>query len=196
MSTPRTLFTREDLTSVLRELTTALDATGEEVRLRIVGGAAISFAYNADRGSTVDIDALLSPRNVVLGAAENIAALHGWVADWLNDAARIFIPEGFGQRAAEWVLMARVGKVEVYVASAETLLAMKLKAVIRRGLREVNDLRILLTVTGVDSVDEADALLDAFYPGDALTEKARQIVQIALDTRPSQHVAPQVPSLT
>lgn len=195
MSAARTLFDREALVRGLRDLVAALDATGEDVRLQIVGGAAISFAYNSDRGSTVDIDAVLTPRDVVLSAAEGIAALHGWVADWLNDAARIFVPEGFGRRGAEWVLIAEVGKVEVYVASAEMLLAMKLKATIRRGLREVNDLRILLALTGIGSVDEADALLDAFYPADGLTEKARQIVQIALDTRPTQYRVPEVPPL-
>ena len=75
-----------------------LDASGEEAQLRIVGGAAISLAYNAERAATVDIDAVLSPRDVVLEAAGRIARRNSWVADWLNDAARIFVPDGFGQR--------------------------------------------------------------------------------------------------
>lgn len=196
MSVPQGVFDRDDLIAGLRDLIIALDVTGERASLRIVGGAAIALAYNAGRASTVDIDAALIPRDVVLAAAAGVAAEHAWVADWINDKAEIFIPDGFGQRDAEWVLIAAVGNVEVYVASAETLLVMKLKAAMRRGLREVGDLRILLELTGITSVDEADELLDAFYPTDSLTEKARDIVQIALDTRPQGHVAPEVPALT
>lgn len=195
MTEPQTLFTRDDLTTGLRELITGLHATGEPVQIRIVGGAAISLAYNADRSSTVDIDAVLTPRDVVLDVAGDIAERHGWAQDWLNDAASLFVPEGYGQRAPEWVPVAVAGQVEMFVASAETLLAMKLKTCNRRGLREVNDLRILLALTAVRSLDDADELLDAFWPADALSAKGRQVVQIALDTLPADHVPPEVPTL-
>lgn len=195
MTETRTLFTRDELTAGLRELIAALAHTGEAVQLRIVGGAAISLAYNAARASTVDIDAVLTPRDVILDAASTIADKRGWVKDWLNDSARIFVPEGFGHRTPEWIPLPSPEGVDVFVASAETLLAMKLKAAMRRGLREVADLRVLLAITGIGSVDEADELLDAFFPSDALTEKARQVVQIALDTMPAGHVPPALPSL-
>lgn len=195
MTEPRTLFTRDELAAGLRELIGMLAQTGQAMQLRIVGGAAISLAYNGERDSTVDIDAVLTPRDVILEAASAIAAEHGWVKDWLNDSARIFVPEGYGARAPEWVLLASAGEVEVFVASPETLLTMKLKAAMRRGLREVNDLRTLLAITGVSSVGEADDLLDAFFPSDSLTEKARQVVQIALDTMPADHERPSLPPL-
>lgn len=196
MTSPLVRLDRDDIVAGLRDVVLALDATGEEARIRIVGGAAISLAYNAARGSTVDIDALLTPREAVLDVARGVGAGHGWPADWFNDAARIFVPEGFGRRGAEWTTIAAVGRVEISVASAETLLAMKLKATIRRGLRELDDLRILLGLTGVVSVDAAEDILDAFYPADGLTDRAREIVQVALDTAPQGHVAPEVPRLT
>lgn len=195
MSDAKGIFNRDDLTMGLRALIASLDETDEPAELRIVGGAAIALAYNAARGSTVDIDAVLSPRDAVLTAAAAVADAHAWVANWLNDKAEIFLPDGFGKRGAEWALVAAVGKVKVYVASAEMLLAMKMKAAMRRGVRELNDLRVLLALTGVTSIEEADELLDAFYPADALTGKTREIVQIALDTRPVGHTAPAVPPL-
>lgn len=124
------VFDRDDLTMGLRELISALHATGEQSTVRIVGGAAISLAYNAERASTIDIDALLTPRDAVLTAAAAVADKHAWVANWLNDKAQMFFPDGFGQRSP-----------------------------------------------------------------DALTGPARAIVQIALDTRPRGHTAPEVPTL-
>ena len=193
MSGTRILLDREDLSAGLRELVAALASTGEAAQLKIVGGAAIALAYNGDRASTVDIDAVLSPRDIVLDAAGLVAERHGWVADWLNDAARIFVPEGYGQRGAEWKLIAVSGAVEVFVASVDTLLAMKLKAVIRRGVRELEDLRVLPALSGTSTVDAADDLLDAFCPADALTEKVPQIVQVALDSPPRAHIVPAIP---
>ncbi|WP_366513418.1 nucleotidyl transferase AbiEii/AbiGii toxin family protein [Herbiconiux sp.] len=62
-------LTRDDLTTGLRELVAALAESPEPVRLRLVGGAAISLVYDADRRSTVDIDGSLSPRGAVLDVA-------------------------------------------------------------------------------------------------------------------------------
>jgi len=195
MSDPRTLFTRDDLTAGLRELIRALAETSEPVQVRIVGGAAISLAYNADRASTFDIDAALTPRDVVLDAATDIADRHGWVTDWINDAATLFLPPDTGRRRARWVPIAVSGQVEVFVASAETLLAMKLKSVGRRGAREVNDLRFLLALCSVTSLDGAVKHVKAFYPGATLDDRSRQFVQAALDSLPSDHPAPALPDL-
>lgn len=165
------------------------------MQLRIVGGAAISLAYNADRASTMDIDAALTPRDVVLHASADIAARHGWVSDWINDAATLFLPPDTGRRRAKWIPIAASGQVEVFVASADTLLAMKLKSVARRGAREVNDLRFLLSLCGVTTLDAATRHVKAFFPGAALDDRSSQFVQAALDSLPDNHSAPSLPDL-
>ncbi|MDM3927849.1 MULTISPECIES: DUF6036 family nucleotidyltransferase [Mycobacterium avium complex (MAC)] len=61
----------------IRQLLTALDKElqrkGKAATIFIVGGAAMALAYNADR-ATDDVDATFQPRDVVLDAAETVAA--------------------------------------------------------------------------------------------------------------------------
>lgn len=52
------LLTREDLTFGLRDLIERLSKAGRPAKIQIIGGAALSLAYYADRRSTVDIDAV------------------------------------------------------------------------------------------------------------------------------------------
>lgn len=191
----RARFDRDDLTAGLRALVAELQEAGVLAVIRIVGGAAISLAYNADRGLTVDIDAEVTPRDVVIATAERLAGRLDWDPEWLNDDARHFIPDGYGQRAAEWDLVYEGGGVEVHVASAEMLLAMKLKAAQRRGAREVEDLRVLFALTGITSVGEAEALYEAFYPTDAFTAKAIALIEAVLRSIPASHQVPDVPAL-
>lgn len=188
-------FDRDDITAGLRALIAQLQAAGVSATIRIVGGAAISLAYNADRGLTVDIDAEVIPRDVVIETAGQLADKLDWDKEWLNDAAHQFFPDGFGQRSAEWVPIYSGSGVDVYVASAETLLAMKLKAAQRRGAREVNDLRVLLTLTGLSTVEQAEELYSAFYPADAFTDKAVALIEAVLRSLPESHHAPEPPTL-
>lgn len=73
---------RDALVLGLRELIAKLHDIDAPARIRIVGGAAISLLYNAERGSTVDIDAELAPADVILGASRHIADNHGWPGDY------------------------------------------------------------------------------------------------------------------
>lgn len=85
---------RDDLERGLRALVSKLEASGVDARIQIVGGAAIALAYNAARRETVDIDAVVSPRDVVIASSAEIAADRGWSSDWLNDSAAQFLPSG------------------------------------------------------------------------------------------------------
>ncbi|GAA2248435.1 hypothetical protein N1031_18935 [Herbiconiux moechotypicola] len=146
--------------------------------------------FDPERRSTVDIDAQLSPRLAVLGEAAAIGARHGWPDDWLNDAAAQFIPAGFGARDPEWQTVYDDGRCTIAVGSAEMLLAMKLLAAQRRGMREFRDLAVLLDASGVMTVEAAEELFDGFYPGDGLTPRTIAIVEDALA---SGHVGTRLP---
>ncbi|MGM7697285.1 hypothetical protein [Microbacterium sp. A84] len=171
---------RDSLVLGLRELIARLHEIDAPARIRIVGGAAISLLYNAARGSTVDIDAELAPADVILGASRHIADKHGWPEDWLNDAAMFFLPSGFGSRSAEWIEIFNMRGVIVEVATAETLLAMKLNATLRRGRREADDLTILLPLCGIMSLDDAETLFGDYYAGEEFNARAVAVVEYAL----------------
>lgn len=176
------LFDRDDLIDGLRELVEELHAVGEPVGLRIVGGGALVLRH-FDRRTTVDLDAVQvrpGSETAVVTAAERIADRRGWQRDWLNFKAAGLAP--WWGREILWETIHRDELVTIEVASAEALLAMKLKA--SRPGRDTDDIRQLLAICEVDSVEAADALFSEYFPGDALTERAWSMVERILADGP------------
>lgn len=62
----------------------------------------------------------------------------------------------------------------IQVASAEALLVMKLRA--NRPGRDTDDIRQLLALCDIDSVQAADELYDEYYPGESLPDRAWDMV--------------------
>jgi hypothetical protein len=76
---------REDIRSLLDDLSAELAARGARAELFLVGGAALAVAYDATR-ATRDLDAVFIPTDVVRQAAATVAEHQGLAEDWLNDA--------------------------------------------------------------------------------------------------------------
>ncbi|WP_395244141.1 hypothetical protein ACGGZK_18765 [Agromyces sp. MMS24-K17] len=66
---------------------------------------------------------------------------------------------------------------------------MKLKA--SRPGRDTDDIRQLLALCGIESVDAADELFGEFFPGDSLTDRAYAMVERILAEGPLS--VPQAP---
>ncbi|MBH0010224.1 hypothetical protein [Salinibacterium sp. SWN1162] len=66
----------------------------------------------------------------------------------------------------------------IQVASKEALLAMKLRA--NRPGRDTRDIRLLVSLCEISSLDEADELYEDFYPGDSLGPRAISMVTAIL----------------
>lgn len=177
---PHVRLDRADIVRGLTALFGELRELNAPARIRLVGGAAISLAYNVDRGSTVDLDAELTPEDVIIDAASRVSTRMGWQSDWLNSAAVQFLPNGFGQRVAEWTTIYDRDNVVVEVATAETLLAMKLFSCQRRRRRELADLRVLLPLCKITTLDHAEDHLAQYYPGEEFTPQAAAVVELAL----------------
>ena len=176
------LLDRDDLIDGLREIVAELHAAGEPVGLRIVGGGALALRH-FDRRTTVDIDAVqVSPgdEGLVVAAAERIAERRGWQLDWLNFKAAQLAP--WWGRDIRWETIHHDDLVTIEVAPADALLAMKLKA--SRPGRDTDDIRQLLAVCGIHSVEAADALFTQFFPGDSLTDRAWRMVECILAAGP------------
>lgn len=181
--TPPHRFTRDELIFGLKDVINKLHATGTPAKIRIIGGAAISMLYWSDRGATQDIDADVGPDDVVLAASTQTARENGWPSDWLNSKATMFLPGGFGPRAAEFVTAYDREGVVVEIATAETLLAMKLNAANVRGRREIRDLAILLDLCDITNAENAENHFHDYY-GEDLNSRAMAVVEgaLALDT--------------
>ena len=173
-------LTRDDIIDGIHEIITRLRAVGNVATMQIVGGAAIALTVDADRPATIDVDGPITPLEVVEAVAAQIAAERGWPLNWVNDKAKIFLPDGMG-RSAEWVTLYERDGIVVQAASRAMLLAMKLRAVERRGLRDMDDVAVLLAVTGIQTADEAEGLLNEFFPGEDLSPRTHERVQTILN---------------
>lgn len=188
------LLTRDDIIGGLRALVAELHASRETAGIRLVGGAALALRH-FDRGTTQDLDALhieSGSGEVVAEAAAAVARARGWSPDWLNFAVEQTgaVPR-FGQRTAEWETIYDRAGVVIQVASVETMLAMKLRA--NRPGRDTNDIRQLLSLCGIDSLEAAEDLYDSYYPADALTDRAVAIVTSILENGLPPKAAPLPP---
>jgi hypothetical protein len=178
---PTHRFTRDELIFGLKDVLNKLRDTGQPATIRIIGGAAISMLYWSKRGATQDIDAEIGPADAVLSASAQTAAENGWPSDWLNNRATIFFPRGLGSRTAEWVTFYDRDGVIAQIATAETLLAMKLNSAITRGRREILDLALLLDLCGVKNTEDAEDHFRDYY-SEELNDRAMKAVEAALAT--------------
>lgn len=168
----RSQLGREDLIRGINAVIMKLRDSGESAGIRIVGGAALALRY-FDRKSTSDIDALLHPVEPILRAALEVANEQGWPDDWLNSNASMFVPSF--SVALEWEVLFEDEYVTVLVASPEALLAMKIYA--SRPGRDELDIANLLSICGIRSVEEAEELMDKYYIGDAMSERALELLE-------------------
>jgi hypothetical protein len=151
----------------------ALQALGDELsrqgvrgQIFIVGGAAMALAYSTRR-VTKDIDAVFEPKELIYEAAARIAGELGLPDDWLNDAAKGFMP-GEDDDARP---IPDVRGIEITTASPRYLLAMKLLAM-RIG-EDDEDIEVLLRECDVHNADQALDILQRMYPHREPPAKAR-----------------------
>ncbi|GHD82961.1 hypothetical protein CLV85_2167 [Salinibacterium amurskyense] len=175
-----TTLDRDDIITGLRELIAELRAEGEVAGIRLVGGAALSLRY-FDRGTTQDLDSLhVRPGSdaAVASAAARVAQRHDWDPTWLNfEVTKVDALPTLG-RAVEWDTIYDRDDIVIQVASKEALLAMKLRA--NRPGRDTRDIRLLLSLCEISSLEDADELYEDFYPGDSLDPRAISMVTAIL----------------
>ncbi len=160
----------ERVLALFQELSDRLAASGAHAQLFVVGGAAMALAYDQGR-LTRDVDALFIPAPEVRQAAEAIAAEHGLEPDWLNDAAKGFLP---GQDEHPTTVFESEALL-VQVASPKYLLAMKLHA--SRDERDLDDAATLFLRLGYTTAEQGIELLTSTYPAERLLPRHRYIVE-------------------
>ena len=118
-------FDRDDILGALDELVGMLVAAPGGPHIRIVGGAAIAVRFTRD-ATTTDVDALYGSAPEVEAAARRVARRRGWPDDWLNDKVKLFASHFDGPE--DWLSFDVRDGIEVRIAGAPLLLAMKLRA--------------------------------------------------------------------
>ena len=170
MGTKR-VWTREELVQLLEELGVELDSRGIRGELFVVGGAAMSLAFDSRR-LTTDVDAVFEPKTVIADAARVVASRHPELDDdWVNDAMKGFLP---GTDSTQQVILDVPG-VRVSVPSPEYLLATKIRA--SRIDRDEDDITFLANMIGLRTSDAVLDVVDRFYPRAQLPPKIQFFVQ-------------------
>ncbi|MGH9017678.1 MAG: nucleotidyltransferase [Acidimicrobiales bacterium] len=167
---------RQEIESALEELGSELEKRGiRDARLLLVGGAVMVMDFGA-REMTDDVDGGVYPAKVVLEVAAEIGERRGWDPKWLNDAAKIYIPDF---KRPDWKSIKKVGTLEIFTADARAMLAMKMRA--SRGARDEIDLTVLLSECGIASAEEAVSLYEEYFPEDPLPAQAVPMIRFALE---------------
>ena len=167
MSAP--LLGREQILAVLRDLAEELDRQGVRAEVFLVGGAAMTLAYDTRR-ATRDLDAIFEPKWTVYEAARQVADNHGLPEDWLNDAVKGFL---HGNDPDAVPVLDTPG-LRVDVASPRYLLAMKLLAA---RDEDVDDILFLYRLCGFRTVSEGLDLVEAAYPGKQIPIRVQYLLE-------------------
>jgi hypothetical protein len=164
---------RDQIETALAALDRELSRRGVKAQLYLVGGAVMCLVHEA-RTSTRDVDAWFTEPQVVRSAAREVAEELSLPEDWLNDAAKAFIPTGAGFDS--WRALSHL---EVLAADAKTLLAMKCAAA--RTAEDAADIRFLADHLGLHSSAQILDVVLAYYPPDRLPVRTRLLLEEMFD---------------
>lgn len=151
-------------------------AAGVVVDLAVYGGAALALAFNL-RETTRDVDAVVrGAPDFLRSAAADVAREEGWPPDWLNDGVKGFLSAREKMALMENFQGGPDGGLRVYTPAPEYLFAMKcmaMRAVDFEGGHDIADIDALSDLAGIQDVEQALALVEAFYPAARIPPKVR-----------------------
>lgn len=170
------LLDRATIEEALTRLDARLAARAQRADLFLVGGAVMCLVHAA-RPATKDVDAWFSNPAAVRQAADEVGTEMGLHDDWLNDAAKAFVPSNAGFETWRAFPNLTIAAVDM-----RTLLAMKCAAA--RTIEDAGDIRFLADRLGLRSAPEVLDVVLAYFPEDRLPVRVRLLLEEMFDDRP------------
>jgi predicted nucleotidyltransferase component of viral defense system len=164
------LFNRQRLEEIMDVFLIELDKRGVKGTILLVGGAALSLYY-FDRESTLDIDAALPNDSRVTEVIKEIAIREKLPVNWINSDASMYF--GFPP-SSFWITKQQVGDITLKVASAELLIAMKLKAA--RGRRDNEDIVELFRILKIQEIEQVEQIYETIYAQETIPDSSRELL--------------------
>lgn len=173
-------LSRAQITQALRRLGELAHEQKVTLEISLYGGAVFTLVYGS-REATKDVDAVVRQSEIAKKLALRVAQDLNLPEDWLNDQVKQFLAE---KEAKRQLTEADFGEgLRVSVPTAAYLLAMKLRAC-RPPLPgypgDYGDIRFLVQRMGIASVEAAEAIHDKFFPHDALSDTAKEVIRGAI----------------
>lgn len=163
------LLDRSTIVEALTRLNGRLAARSVRAEIFLVGGAVMCLVHDA-RPATHDVDAWFTEPQVVRAAAREVAADLGLAHDWLNDAAKAFVPA-----RAQYETWEAMSNLTISTVDARTLLAMKCAAA-RTG-EDAADIRFLAEHLGLPSASEVLRVVLEYFPAESLPVRVRLLLE-------------------
>ena len=132
--------------------------------------AAMALAYDAAR-VTRDVDAMFKPHGIVHEEAMRVANDLGLPRWWLNEQASTYIS---GKEDADKRRVFDHPGLRVMAASPRHIFAMKARAA---RTRDIDDLRLLADIVGVESADAALQICANFYPDEPVSPRSAAVLR-------------------
>lgn len=169
------LLERETIVRAFQLLNDHLAAVDQRAEIFLVGGAVMCLVHRA-RPATKDVDAWFTEPMAVRRAAHSVAEELELPADWLNDAAKAYVPPNAGYDA--WQSFSHL---TISVADAATLLAMKCAAA--RTTEDAADIRFLAQHLRLNSSKAVLAVVSQYFPEERLPVRTRLLLEEMFDDR-------------
>ena len=165
---------RDTVHQLFEELADELAQARVRACIYIIGGAAMTMAYQRDR-TTQDVDTRIDDgHQAVLTAVSTIARRHGLPTNWLNEQAIAYLPAPPDRRTP---VVFDSPHLIITGASAEHLLAMKLEASRRT---DQADIATLLRTLDIRDANAAMAIHADLFPFSEQADRARKILAATL----------------
>lgn len=175
------LLDRNRLLELFDELSAELRFSRTRAQIYIVGGAAMSLAFDRER-TTRDVDARIDTgHSRLVEAVRKVGRRHGLGDTWLNDQATTAIPRTTDRRSET---LYSSPYLTVTGASAKHLLAMKLLAA--RG-KDREDIAVLCEHLKLKDPGDAIRIYKDLFPDEKLKPQARQVLDWAFRGRTQGH---------
>mgnify|MGYP003550998427 CR=1 FL=1 len=159
---------------ILRAFTALNDElarAGIKGEVGIVGGAAMLLGFNA-REATRDVDAVFEPASALRAAALRVAEAQGLPADWLNDAAKGYMPADTQPRT----LLLELPNLSVWTPPPQYLLAMKAISA-RLDSNDAADLRTLIGHMKLRRAEDVLEVVARYYPRDQIPPRTQYFLE-------------------
>lgn len=161
----------------LDELARRLERRKVRAQIYIIGGAAMSLAFDRSR-TTHDVDARVdSGHGALIEAVREVARERGLPESWLNEQATANIPR-LPDTRAQTVYESEY--LTITGASAEHILAMKLEA---GRATDVDDVATLVGRLSITAPKKALAIHGRLFPDSRRRDRAKEILNAVLAPR-------------